>query len=67
MTGDGPRSRGATSGDIGAGQRIQQGESIRSIGASDTVTGPIDETRPVVSLFDMWASVREAAASLGGR
>ena len=67
MTGDGPRSRGATSGDIGAGQRIQQGESIRSIGASDAVTEPINENLLVVSLSGMWASLREAASSLRGR
>ena len=30
----------------GIGQTIQQGESIRPIGASDTVIEPIDETRP---------------------
>jgi hypothetical protein len=38
-------------GAIGEGQRIQQGESIRSIGAGDTVkklTEPTDETRLAV-------------------
>jgi hypothetical protein len=51
MTGIGPRSRVATAGDIADGQRIQQGEYIRSIGASDTVTEPINETLLVVARY----------------
>jgi hypothetical protein len=48
-------------GDIADGQRIQQGESIRSIGAGDTVTKPTeptDETRLVV-LAELLADLPE--------
>jgi hypothetical protein len=48
-------------GAIGEGQRIQQGESIRSIGAGDTVTKltkPTDETRLAV-LADLLTALSE--------